>query len=166
MKAVVFYESAADLADKAPLHFAAHRARWKEFAGRGELLMIGPFDNALQDGAMGIFTTRAAAEEFVRGDPFVLNGVVRNWIIRDWNEALVPDQPAPPSPTLASSADAEPPASRSRLDLSPSAGSVGWCSAGRLTGLVNTTRTVSRSPVRSDPFFREGFELSGGFGQL
>ena len=95
MKAVVFYESAADLADKAPLHFAAHRARWKEFADRGELLMIGPFANAQEGGAMGIFTTRAAAEEFVRGDPFVLNGVVRNWIIRDWNEALVPDQPAP-----------------------------------------------------------------------
>ncbi len=33
MKAVVFYESAADLADKAPLHAAAHRARWREFAG-------------------------------------------------------------------------------------------------------------------------------------
>ncbi len=53
MKAVVFYESAADVADKAPLYFAAHRARWREFADRGELLMIGPFDNAQEDGAMG-----------------------------------------------------------------------------------------------------------------
>jgi amino acid transporter len=41
---------------------------------------------------LGIFTTRAAAEEFVRGDPFVLHGVVRNWTIREWNEALVPDK--------------------------------------------------------------------------
>jgi uncharacterized protein YciI len=95
MKAVVFYESADDLMDKAPPHFAAHRARWKEFADRGELLMIGPFANALEDGSMAIFTTRAAAEEFVRGDPFVLNGVVRKWTIRDWNEALVPDNPTP-----------------------------------------------------------------------
>jgi uncharacterized protein len=91
MKAVVFYESAADLADKAPPHVPAHRARWKEFADHGDLLMIGPFANAQQDGAMGVFTTRVAAEEFVRGDPFVLHGVVRNWTIRDWNEALVPD---------------------------------------------------------------------------
>jgi len=90
MKAVVFYESADDLAEKAPLHAGPHRARWREFADRGELLMIGPFANALEDGAMGIFTTREAAEEFVRGDPFVLHGVVRNWTIRDWNEALVP----------------------------------------------------------------------------
>ena len=100
MKAVVFYESAADLAEKAPLHMAAHRARWQEFVGRGELLMIGPFANALEDGSMGIFTTREAAEEFVRSDPFVLHGVVRNWTIREWNEALVPEKPAPqPPPT-------------------------------------------------------------------
>ena len=93
MKAVVFYESADGLAEKGPLHVAAHVARWREFADRGELLMIGPFANAQDDGAMGIFTTRAAAEEFVRGDPFVLHGVARNWTIREWNEALVPDKP-------------------------------------------------------------------------
>src|ERR1700686_3960614 len=66
LKAVVFYESATDLAEKAPLHAAAHRARWREFADRGELLMIGPFAHAQEDGAMAIFTTRKAAEEFVR----------------------------------------------------------------------------------------------------
>ena len=69
MKAVVFYESADDLAEKAPLHAGPHRARWREFADRGELLMIGPF---------------------------VLHGVVRNWTIREWNEALVPDNPDKP----------------------------------------------------------------------
>ncbi len=105
MKAVVFYESADNVAAKAPPHFPAHRARWKEFADRGELLMIGTFANAQEDGSMAIFTSRAAAEEFVRGDPFVLNGVVRNWTIRDWNEALVQDKPAP-----RPSADPGPPA--------------------------------------------------------
>jgi hypothetical protein len=91
MKAVVFYESADDVAAKAPAHFPAHVARWHEFAGRGELLMIGTFANAQEDGSMGIFTTREAAEEFVRGDPFVRHGVVRKWTIREWNEALVPE---------------------------------------------------------------------------
>jgi len=74
MKAVVFYESAPDVAAKAPAHMAEHRTRWAEFGRRGELLMIGPFANAQEEGSMGIFTTREAAEEFVRGDPFVLNG--------------------------------------------------------------------------------------------
>ena len=38
---------------------------------------------------------RARWAEFGRrGDPFVLHGVVRNWYIRDWIEALVPEPPA------------------------------------------------------------------------
>jgi len=95
MKAVVFYESAADVAANAPPHAPAHRARWAEFSRRGELLMIGPFANAQEDGSMAVFTTREAAEEFVRGDPFVVHGVVSKWTILDWNEALVPDTPNP-----------------------------------------------------------------------
>jgi len=39
---------------------------------------------------MAIFTTREAAEEFVAGDPFVINGVVRSWEVREWNEVLAP----------------------------------------------------------------------------
>ena len=50
--------------------------------------MVGPFANP-EEGAMGVFTTNEAAEEFAKGDPFVTNGVVRNWYIRGWNEALV-----------------------------------------------------------------------------
>ena len=94
MKAVALYEMAPGMMAQVPAHMSAHRERWQEFARRGELLMIGPFANAQEDGAMGIFTTREAAEEFVRGDPFVLNGIVRNWVIRDWIEALVPEASA------------------------------------------------------------------------
>jgi len=86
VKYVLLYESSDDVAEKAPLHFAAHRARWAEFHGRGSLLLIGPFSD--QSGAMGVFTTRDAAEEFATGDPFVLHGVVKSWQIREWREAL------------------------------------------------------------------------------
>ena len=34
---------------------------------------------------MAIFTTREAAEAFVAGDPFVREGVVRSYEIRDWD---------------------------------------------------------------------------------
>ena len=86
MKYVLLYESGDDLAAKAPLHFPAHRARWLEFQAKGTLLMVGPF--ADQSGAMAIFTTRDAAEEFASSDPFVLHGVVKAWEIREWREAL------------------------------------------------------------------------------
>ncbi len=87
MRYVLFYESAEDVLEKAPLHFADHSARLQEFQGRGTLLATGPFGNP-EEGSMSIFTTREAAEEFAEGDPFVLNGVVRRWYVRDWDEAL------------------------------------------------------------------------------
>jgi uncharacterized protein YciI len=87
-KYVLFYESADGVRSKAPAYFPAHVARWKEFQGQGTLLMIGTFANAEEEGSMAIFTTREAAEAFARSDPFVLNGVVRNWSIREWHEAI------------------------------------------------------------------------------
>jgi len=84
-KYVLFYESAADAREKVPAHFPAHRARLDEFHARGVLLMVGPFGKP-EEGAMGVFTTREALEEFVKEDPFVLNGVVGRWTVREWRE--------------------------------------------------------------------------------
>ncbi len=70
MKYVLFYAAAAEM-DCALEVFPAHRAKWQEFVARSEPLMIGPFSD-LRQGAMGVFATREAAEEFVRVDPFIL----------------------------------------------------------------------------------------------
>lgn len=104
MKYVVFYESAEDVAAKAPAHFAAHCAHWTRFVEAGELELIGTFADPQADGSMAVFRSRAAAEAFVKDDPFVLGGVVASWRILDWNEALTrggdparagsPDSPA------------------------------------------------------------------------
>ena len=61
------YESAPDVLGTAPEHCPAHSARCDEFRDR----------------------TRAAAEEFVAGDPFVLNGVVAAHEMKDWLEVYV-----------------------------------------------------------------------------
>jgi len=90
MRYVLFYEAADDVLSRAPAHFPAHSARLNEFHAAGTLLMVGTFGDP-QEGSMAIFTTREAAEEFAQGDPFVLNGVVRNWYVREWNEVLAPD---------------------------------------------------------------------------
>ena len=86
MKYVLFYDGAADM-ERARAVFPAHRAKWQEFVARGELLMIGPFVDPRQ-GAMGVFATRESAEAFVRVDPFILEGVVRKWELREWREAI------------------------------------------------------------------------------
>jgi len=93
MKYVLLYDGASNL-EKARDLFPAHRARWKEFLDRGELLMIGPFGDPRQ-GAMAVFRSKSAAEEFARTDPFVEGGVVPKWEVREWREAIVPEPTAP-----------------------------------------------------------------------
>ena len=85
-KWVLFYESSDRVIELAPVHFPAHAARLEEFRATGELLLVGTFADPVADGSMSVFTTREAAERFVDGDPFRLNGVVANWTLKQWNE--------------------------------------------------------------------------------
>ena len=87
---VLLYESADDVMTKAPAVYPDHVARLREFRDAGTLLAVGTFGDPQAEGSMAIFSTRDAAEEFVAGDPFVLNGVVRRHELREWNEVLVP----------------------------------------------------------------------------
>jgi uncharacterized protein YciI len=89
-KYVLFYKSADDVAAKAPLHFAAHSALGQAFHERGSLVAYGPFGNPQEEGSMAVFSSRETAEDFARNDPFVLNGVVRDWHIREWDESFLP----------------------------------------------------------------------------
>ena len=88
MKYVVFYESTENVAAKAPLHMEVHSALIEEFAGRGELLLVGTFTDPQKDGAMCVFRTREGAEAFVARDPFVRKGVVKAWTLKEWKEIL------------------------------------------------------------------------------
>jgi uncharacterized protein len=74
---------------KVPAYFGEHVARFQRFVADGTLLMIGTFADPQRDGSMAVFTTREAAEEFAREDPFVVNRVVVGWTIKEWNEVLM-----------------------------------------------------------------------------
>jgi uncharacterized protein len=76
------------VAQRALEHFAEHWARCQEFHARGDLLMVGTFGDPQSQGSMSVWRTKKAAEEFATGDPFVTQGVVARWEIREWNEAL------------------------------------------------------------------------------
>ncbi len=80
------YDGFADAIASAPAVLAAHRARSLEWHARGTLLMAGAFLNNQEEklGTMAVLTTREAAEEYARGDPFVLNDMVSKRYIRKW----------------------------------------------------------------------------------
>jgi len=55
---------------------------------RGVVLGIGPFADR---GNMAIFKTRAEAEAFSREDPFILEGLVKSFVIKDWGDKMLPE---------------------------------------------------------------------------
>jgi uncharacterized protein YciI len=91
VKYLMSYRAVDDFLPLAQANVAGHRARLQEFHERGVLLLAGPLGEPGNGDAIGVFTTREAAEEFVSGDPFVVNGVVAEWSVRPWNEVLQPD---------------------------------------------------------------------------
>lgn len=92
MKYVLTYESTPDFRAKVPANIAGHRALYHAFHADRRVLLIGPFTDEPLGCAMGVFATREAAEQFVRQDPFVANGLVARWTIREWNEVLMPNE--------------------------------------------------------------------------
>jgi uncharacterized protein YciI len=85
------YPSIAEALTDAPEAIAAHKKRSQEWHEQGKLVMAGAFQDSLGGrlNTMGVLTSREAAEEFAKGDPFVLNGKVIRWYIREWNNMLV-----------------------------------------------------------------------------
>jgi uncharacterized protein len=88
MKYVVTYELAEGARELAMEHYPAHRARLDAFHERGVLLLVGTFTDE-PVGAMAVFTTKEAVDEFMADDPFLQNGVVGRHRVREWDEVLV-----------------------------------------------------------------------------
>jgi uncharacterized protein YciI len=68
--------------------YPRHKAFLDPFVARGEVVGIGPFLDP-GGGNMGLFRTRAAAEAFAKDDPFFLEGVVKEYQIKDWGDQML-----------------------------------------------------------------------------
>lgn len=86
MKAVVIGESSGASMEAIMAVYPRHKAVVDAFKARGEVIGIGPFGDR---GNMGIFRTREAAEAFAKQDPFILEGLVKAFVIRDWNDTML-----------------------------------------------------------------------------
>lgn len=88
MKAVVIGEPSGATMDTILAVYPRHKLIVDKYIKRGDVIGIGPFADM---GNMAIFKTRAAAEQFVKEDPFILEGMVKSFIIRDWKDDLLPE---------------------------------------------------------------------------
>ncbi|HCW08984.1 MAG TPA: hypothetical protein DGG95_16635 [Cytophagales bacterium] len=87
MKAVVIGERAEVTMDQIMAVYPRHKVVVDKFIAQGVVVGIGPFNDL---GNMAIFKTRQAAEQFVKEDPFILEGMVKTYVIKDWNDSLLP----------------------------------------------------------------------------
>lgn len=88
MKTVVIGESSGATMETIMSVYPRHKIVVGKYIAKGEVIGIGPFSDR---GNMAIFKTREAAEQFVKEDPFILEGLVKSFTIRDWNDNLIPE---------------------------------------------------------------------------
>ena len=89
MHYLMFYEVADDYAEKRMPFRAAHIAYARKAVARGDLVLGGALASPA-DGAVLVFrgSTPAVAEAFAAGDPYVVNGLVRKWRVREWTTVV------------------------------------------------------------------------------
>lgn len=92
MHYLLFYEGGPDYEQQRRPYRSAHLDYARAAAARDELVLGGAFANPI-DGAVLLFRgdSSAAAEEFAKNDPYVVNGVVTRWYIREWTTVVGPD---------------------------------------------------------------------------
>lgn len=86
MKAIVIGESSGATMGEVMAVYPRHKAVVDVFVARGDVIGIGPFADR---GNMAIVRSREAAEAFVKQDPFALEGLVKSYAIRDWNDRML-----------------------------------------------------------------------------
>ncbi|HEY6915954.1 MAG TPA: hypothetical protein VI413_14850 [Paludibacter sp.] len=88
MKVVVIGEPSGAAMETIISAYPRHKIIAEKYINRGDIIGMGPF---IGGGNMAIFKTREAAEQFVTEDPFILEGLVKSFVIRDWNDNLLPE---------------------------------------------------------------------------
>jgi len=86
MKAVVIGEPSGATMEQIMAVYPRHKALVDQFVARGVVIGIGPFTDR---GNMAIFRTLEAAKEFAEKDPFALEGLVKSYVIREWQDSML-----------------------------------------------------------------------------
>lgn len=82
---LLFYDVVEDYVERRKAFREEHLGLARQYAEQGALLLGGALANPA-DGAVLVFQADSpdVIEEFVRADPYVRNGIVTAWRIREW----------------------------------------------------------------------------------
>jgi uncharacterized protein len=99
MHYLLFYELVDDYVARRAQFRSAHLEKAWAANGREELVLGGALANPV-DRAVLLFrgNSPAVAEEFAKADPYVTNGLVRKWYVREWTTVAGPAAATPVHP--------------------------------------------------------------------
>ena len=83
---LLFYEVTDDYVERRAALRDAHLEKAWAASADGSLVLGGALANPV-DGAVLLFRGQTAevAEAFAKADPYVVNGLVKRWYVREWN---------------------------------------------------------------------------------
>ena len=86
---LLFYEVSSDYLERRPQYRADHLKLAWAAQERGEIVVAGAFADP-PDGAVLMFQgeDRSVAERFAQADPYVANGLVTRWYVREWTTVI------------------------------------------------------------------------------
>ncbi len=85
MHYILFYDFVDNMLERRVPHREAHLNYLQQAEDKGVLVLAGAFTNPV-DGSALVFnaSTKEEVEEFAKKDPYVLNGLITNWRVREW----------------------------------------------------------------------------------
>jgi uncharacterized protein len=86
---LLFYEVDSDYVSRRGEFRAAHLEKAWDASQRGELVLGGALTNPV-DGAVLLFRgdSPEVAEKFAKTDPYVTNGIIQRWYVREWTTVV------------------------------------------------------------------------------
>ena len=92
MHYLLFYDVVEDYPERRKPLRSAHLAYANEAVARGELVLGGALADPV-DAAVLLFRapSRQAVERFAAQDPYVRNGLVKSWRVREWTTVIGPE---------------------------------------------------------------------------
>ena len=89
MHFLLFYDVVDDYVERRAPFRAEHLSLIRKACDRGELVMAGALADP-PDGAVLVFRgpSPQPAESFAQADPYVRNGLVKNWRVRKWTTVI------------------------------------------------------------------------------
>ena len=101
MHFLLFYDAVENYAEKRAPFRKDHIAHARAAVARGELVLAGALANPV-DGTVLLFKgdSPAAAEAFAKADPYVTNGLITAWRVREWTTVIGRDAEVPLPPGL------------------------------------------------------------------